>query len=621
MAFKFDTYDQALVIDGWQEGVAENPFNGISDLRNVNVVSIKGEASVGFSTTLFTNQPVATAVPISSADSATDRLTITSTPALVGGTAIYISGTNLPGGVVATLPYWIGVISSTVIQLYSDPGTNNLVDITSNGTPGDWTLSTVNINKPKYSTTDPTGNCYIVDALGQAWFTTPGKSFGFSFMGNRVPDTGHTSGNGIQYYQASDGTGYLFVFHNSSIDYTPTASVTSTTWQYQWNFTAGTVGVYSATPTARLNTGSGANNSHESTWAQDNVIYYCDAAFLGSFFEKSGQVFSPTTIATYTPALKALALPAFETAQCLTELGIKLLVGGQYNKIYPWDRTSTSFTYPIWISENFIAKMITINTNTYIFAGNRGRIYLTNGSQAQLLKKIPDHISGTTEPDYTWGGVSNTKNQIYFGVLVRKNGTTTNIAQYGGIWALDVDTNVLRLTNQLSYGTYNGYPTVIQSIVPTGNTSNAGPSGTGLYIGWDSGASTYGIDKTSSNPYTGSQASIDTDLIPIGTYNKPRDFTKVEYLLTRPLVSGESITIKTRTIFNTQDVGYTTTLTDSTIGNYTNTGDINFKNAQWVQFQIVLNSTTTSPSFVRLKHIRILGLTGPTLATSQTLSL
>jgi hypothetical protein len=290
------------------------------------------------------------------------------------------------------------------------------------------------------------------------------------------------------------------------------------------------------------------------------------------------------------------------------------MVGGKNNVIYPWDRFDSNFNFPLLCAENNIVKMVTINTNTYIFIGNRGRIYVTNGSQVQLYKKIPDHISGTVEPYFTWGGATYTKNQLYFGLLATTNAGAP-ISQYGGVWAIDVDTNALRLVNKLSYGTYNGYATALIANFATN------PAGTGLYIGWYDGVSTYGMDTTVSTPYTGSQATIDYDLIPIGTFNKTRDLTQIEYKLTRPLVSGESVTLNTRLVFDTQSTGYTQVLTDNKAGNYSNSAPVNFQNAQWIQIQAVLNSITVNPSYVRIRQIRITGLTGPTLANSQQLSL
>jgi hypothetical protein len=82
----------------------------------------------------------------------------------------------------------------------------------------------------------------------------------------------------------------------------------------------------------------------------------------------------------------------------MTLLGNQILIGGKFNAIYVWDRLKFYYDYRIYLPETFVTKLLTINTTVYIFSGNRGRIYQTNGSQASLYKKIPDHLSDTVEP-------------------------------------------------------------------------------------------------------------------------------------------------------------------------------------------------------------------------------
>ncbi len=610
MAIRFDSYDNSIIVDGFEKGIADSPFDGIADEKNVNIISVPGEASVNFATQKAT-PPTLTNVSVTSADAGADTITFTSNPTLEKGMAVSFAGASLPAGITAATVYWLWPQTATTSTLYSDYEMNNLVNITATGT---GTFSTYNFSLttnggrtvvPQNSTKDNNGNYYMVDAIGQVWSTYLGQgtSSFWRYMGNKVA-AGFSFGNGLVFYQASDGTGYVFVFSVGSIDYTPTTATIS--WTYQWSFLTGTVGAYSATPSNILHGGSINSDlvSHEALVGQDNVVYFCDGQFIGSFFEKPTKAFSPVDLTTYTPAAKALTLPVIDRANCLEELGVNLLVGGQRNLIYPWDRTSTSFRYPIWLAESVIVKMKTVNTNTFIFVGNRGRIYVTNGSQTQLYKKVPDHISGTVEPYFVWGGVASTKNQLYFGCLVTSNGGSA-ISQYGGIWGIDMDTKVIRLVNQLSYGTYNGYPTVMIPVLQPVNTAITNPSGTGFYAGWYDGISLVGIDKTVSTPYTSSQALIDSDLIPIGTYERPRNMTRIEYRLTKPMVSGESVVLQTRLDFSQ---AWSTVLTDSTVGNFSNSAPVNFENAQWLQIRVILNSTTSSPSYTRLREFRVTGL-------------
>lgn len=584
-----DPYDDSIVIDGWEKGIADSPFQGIADMRNVNIISVPGEASVGFATTSITLPTASGSVTDSSASNDTLTLSV----AVQEGSCLVFSGGSLPTGVTAGTKYIVGCVGgtpSTVVHVFTTyanyltgPSTG-YQNITTDG--GTGTFVSVDMNVPtSRAILQSSQSVYIADKNGRVWGPNPfNTSYYVYLLGTDSTTTTNANGLGLCVYR-----GYLFSFRNALIDY---MNLTSGAWTYAWQ---------------TMNTGGGVANSHYAYLATDDVVYYCDAAYIGSFFQKAGSTFDPSNSATYTWAQKALALPSDEIANCLAELGTNLLVGGQKNIIYPWNRIATSFTYPILLADSFIQRMQTVNTNTYILAGQRGRIYITNGSQANLYKKLPDHMSGTVEPFFQWGDLGYNRNQIYFGVQCKSGLDGSAINQYGGLWAIDLDTEAVRLVAKLSYGTYAGRVTVI---APQFSTIAGIPpfppfSTQTMVIGWDSGASTYGIDAYGTTPYTGSQATIDTDLIPIGTFDRPKDFSRIEFKLTRPLVANESITVKYRLIFNTADTGYTTILTDSTTGDYSLSGPINFKNAQWVQFQIVLNSTASSPSLVRLKEIRI----------------
>ncbi len=609
MAYRFDTYDQALVIDGWENGVADNPYAGLADMRNCNIISVPGEVSVNFATAKISAPAYNGTMTNSSAAANTVTLTV---GALEQGQAIQFSVlSDATKGIALSTPYWV-VGSSGTYTLYSNYARTSLVDITADSLTGTW--ATVNMGRPKhfaYASREGVPTYWLIDHTGYVWSNAnPTSSNAYwTWTGNK-PNNG-SNGNGLVYYAASDGTGYIFAFSNNSIDFTP-SSGNSVAWTYQWNFMTAATGSFNANPTTTLKTGLGTSNSHEAMVMPTNQVIFCDSNWVGRFYENNPATpFVPTTANTYVADQTAL-LPTTDIANCLAYLGTNILVGGSQNIVYPWNGTATTFNYPILIAESNIVKMVTINTNAYMLVGNRGRIYITNGTNAVLYKKVPDHVSGTVEPYYTWGGLTSAKNQLYFGVKGLSNAGNA-IDEYGGLWAIDVDTKAMRLVNKLSYGTYAGYAS---AIIPNFGTT---PAGTGLYIGWDDGASGYGLDTTSGTPYTGSQAAIDSDLIPIGTYSKPRDFTKVEFLLTRPLVSGESITINTRLLFDKTDSvtapgQYAQTYTNNTVGTYTGQGDINFKNALWCQFQIVLNSTNSSPNFVRLKHLRILGMVLPTLS-------
>ncbi len=460
MAYHLDGTD--IVIDGWEQGISDNPFDGINDMRGFNTVSIPGEAPVSFAQTIKSLGGVTGTV--TSAAPSTDIVTITvSTGALETGQSIVFTGGSLPTGLTAGTLYWIIRLSNTTFNVYSDPRLSSLVNITATGT---GTIASNDIAEIKYFEKNVS---VALDANGRAWDNKVTGSW--IFLGNDVTTSGlvantNTFGNGLIWYR-----GYLFLFYCSRICYTAyfQSGTGTITWVNQWDPTTG-----APNPGNNVfNTANGINNEHDSLVGQDNVIYITDASYVASLFEKSGFTFDPANTATYTWTNKALAIPSTDTATCLEELGINLMVGGIYNYIYPWDRTSTSFKYPIKIADNYTKRMLTVNTNTYLFAGRRGRIYKTNGSQADLYKKIPDHISGI-DPIFDWTNCAFSKNQIYFGVSA-KNNAQTDITTYAGLWAIDITTDALRVTALQSSPT-----ATVTAILANFGVS----SGFGLSVGW-----------------------------------------------------------------------------------------------------------------------------------------
>lgn len=610
MAHHFDTYDNSLVIDGWEKGVAENPYAGLADMRNMNIVPIPGEVSVNFATSQISSTNISGTITVTSLN--TNAIGFAAVTGLENGMAIQFTNVGSLTGVSLNTTYWVyssvgsPVTSVKLYATYSDYSSPSGT-VAIGGSAGGATFTVLNIGNGTSTSLTPAyfafdgSHYYMQDGNGLVWSnifqsgTFPNQHWTFTgFSG-----TSDSSGCGLVYFNpdAVLGGGFIFSFLSNSVDF---FDIANKTWTWGWNFNTG-----ATHQSGYMHSVGGFNLPHEAQVAPNSVLYFCDGNWLGQIIWVTGSTFSPTNTATYAFTYQKALIQSSDTAISLSYIASNILIGGTGNIIYNWNGIDSFASSWIFLPEFYVKKMVALNSNVYIFAGNRGRIYVTTGSNVQLYKKVPDHISGTVEPYFTWGGACTFKNQLYFGLMCLNN-AGTNINQYGGLWAIDTDTNAIRLTNQLSYTNYSGYAS---AIIPNFGLD---PSGTGLYIGWMNlplATPTFGIDTTIGTPYTTSVATVDTDLIPIGTYNKPRDFTQVEYKLTRPLVSGESITIKSRLIFNTTDTGFSAAfLSDSTVGHFSGKAEINLKNAQWVQFQVTLNSTATAPSYVRLKEIRILGL-------------
>ena len=201
------------------------------------------------------------------------------------------------------------------------------------------------------------------------------------------------------------------------------------------------------------------------------------------------------------------------------------------------------------------------------------------------------------------------RGRVWFSI---QDQTSTKTGFCGGVWSFVPTQNLfigqdsglsLRQEHQSSYGTYNGSANVLINI------QNQLANGLQYFSAWTSSSTspTYGIDGSSSAPYAGGQTIIETDLIPIGNYLEKGNFTSIITKYDAPLVSGESVQLKYRnnitaswSVFGDVYAG-----TDSTVGSVGLRYGVPFAQQTQVQFQIILTSTATNPSFVRFKELRI----------------
>lgn len=611
MSYRLEGKD--IVISGFEEGIADSPYLGIGDIRNVNLLSRPGEAAVNYKTQAMTVPPTVNAAAFTATDSSN---TISWTP---GGITLYkglaiVLNTNSATGLSTNKVYYVGNISGSTFQLFTSSynAASNVspVNITSDGS---GTFSTYQLAKPMHSCVDkgqvtasssggvPSITSFIVDSKNQVWLLasyngadpyTPGTLI---YLGNKDSTIG-TGDNSICVW-----ANYLFLFRPGAIDIwnMDPQEDPATAWSYSW---------------AGLSLNPGSGRSLRSLAAQDNALYVCNGAAIASVLENPNETFDPTDSTTYTANSTALALPTGERATCLAELGTNLLIGGSGSFVYPWDRVSTSYSYPLVVPERYIQLIVGTNSNAFIFAGNRGNIYITNGANIDLFKKIPDYISGETQPYYLTGGVGLTnattasgqtqrgdalywRNQIYFSVLGFPNGSTTALTTLAGVWAIDITTGALRFCNKPSYNTYAG---TVSVIVPDMGSFRTG--GEGLFFGWIDGDGNIGVDNSINTPYTNYETYIETDIIPVGTYLDSFTPSQLEWKSSKPLVSGESVKIYYRTNLTES---YTLIGTSSTVGALSDVYQTNFQKAQWIQLKVEYNSTASTPSFVPLYELRI----------------
>ncbi len=587
-----------LVIKGFEAGIADSPYQGITDMRNYNITTSPKQANVEFAMAAVTLPPTGYTSIAWSSDTATDVFTVASTAGFYTGMALTIVTVSGAGSGTAGQTYYVGNITPTTFKLYTAIDTSAGLDVTTNRT-GTYTVPTFgtptdSVSSPYSTLIDQSGFInkltFIMTSDGKVWSLTFRERTGIpagtiaintlQFLGNLL----HSSAANT----AAAQTGlvvwknYLFAFMDTKIDYISIINATSgqpsATWVYAWKTTI-----------------SSSFGGHRGIAATDDALYFCNGPAVGSILENAGSTFDPTSAPTYTFSISALALPAYDTATCLAQLGVNLLVGGALAYVYPWDRVSTSFNYPLIVAESFVKCIVSTNSTAYVFAGQRGRIYITNGSNIDLFAKFPDDISNTVNPYYSWGWAIYLKNQLFFSLSVKTNSGTT-ISNYAGVWAynLEPDKKSLRLSNSLSYGTYVG---TVPVLVPMGAIL---PTGEGIYAGWLNG--TGGIDYTSANPYSNFEARIDTEIIPVGTFLSPDTFSNIEFKLAKPLVTGESIRLSQRS--NLTD-SFTVIGTTTTAGLLSDVYPANFENVQWLQIRIESSSTATTPSYVPLLEVRL----------------
>ncbi len=650
MPYSFDVRDNSLVLSGVEGGIAQSPYAGIANLQNVNITTVPGEASVGFATQAIMKAPTYSGVTVTAYG---DGFEIQSqgTPLLESYQAVYFTNSTISGINGTTVYYLVNVGYLSPTSTFGVNPTYGAGGSTAIGTTGTATMHVIpftlgprgSLNK-NYQIESPsfdfisTPNHWIADSNGLVWsdVVKTGTTNSWTYTGNVGNISGFSGttdstalGQGMIYYQTvgtNGPDGWIFLWRQNQIDYLKIISSgnmvapSSLSWEYAWKTGLAVATLYGIKYGAL---------SHEPITTPGNEVAFCDANTVGLFYQENlSTPFDPTNASTYayfagiTGTVTPTSGPGYnilapdDVAQCMALAGSYLYIGGQKNVIYPWDMSSEQPTSPfITLPERDIKNLVGVNQKLYIFAGNRGRIYISQGSQADLYAKVPDHISGSVQPLFAWGAAMYSLNQLYFGIFETNQpaGIPASIGNnnlYGGVWGIDTNSNVLYMQNTLSDNSSSSY---VCSLLAQNNSEM---QGYGLFAGAYSSSGSI-LDSSVQTPYTNGKSLVDFDLIPIGSLNLPRTNTWIEYKLSTPMVAGESISLYSRTNWNGT---WNLIGTDSTAGNFSNSFSTNWNNAQWIQIRAVLTSTGTTPSYVRLKEVRIGGNVGPAFTAQQVLT-
>jgi len=294
-----------------------------------------------------------------------------------------------------------------------------------------------------------------------------------------------------------------------------------------------------------------SNIQHYAIKAQDDIVYFCNSRLIGSIKETIDRVFDPSTSATYTFNYSALDLPSDEYAEWIEELGANLMIaGGNTNKIYPWDRTSSSFNIPLEVPEVSIKRLKNNGGLMYILAGTKGNIYQTQGTFVEHVKKLPNYVTnnaGTLQSTIvTWGGIALRTGALLFGAGVLTSGNS-------GVYCLYPDGRL-----------------IIDSVPSTGSANATALLAIDefYYMGYSGGA-----DLVSASRYSSFETVVHSDFFPVATKTEKATFSTLEVVIAKPASTGNirvSYRLDTTSAFTTLDTfvadGVATTFKNDGIG-------------------------------------------------------
>lgn len=327
---------------------------------------------------------------------------------------------------------------------------------------------------------------------------------------------------------------------------------------------------------------------------QDGYMYFTNG-------NKIGRITNLVNVAgtvTMTATTNALDLPPEVYAVTLAELGSNLLIGTQRGtsygsrgtyavaNIYPWDRTSSSFRLPVTIAENGMNAMISHRNQVYFSAGTDGNIYVTDGTNYQLVKKLP----------YTTIGKYNPVSWVYPNAMC--------ISQQGTLLiglSANYDGNSPTTTGVWEIALTQGYPAHLPYFSRDGNLGQTANVRFGsvkvlniedIAVGVASGTD-YELSVTSSTTLnTSYTAKWRTEFFMVGSRNNRKSFNSLEFTLLEPLIANQGIRIAYR---KNRSESFTTigTFTFATLGSViSHQTKALIADAEMVQFEISLEYTS-----------------------------
>lgn len=421
-----------------------------------------------------------------------------------------------------------------------------------------------------WTISDKAGVIYFLDNTGKL-FSSSSYFTGAQVTGNT---TSSATGNGLAYWK-----NYVFVARNGVVD-----AYLSPTWT-------------SSLATLEVSR-SGVNPLFV---AQDDVFYIGNGRYVATITENAGQIFDPSNSATFTFAATAIKLPQDYAVVSFSELGDKLMAGTIFgtpgattnvkiSDIFPIDRVNLNYSLPIRLDDEGINSLLTSNNLLYISSGLKGNLSISNGVSVSELLSVPLDVKERDSVGYWalsiypdafdfWG------DELFIGVSnISASGQTINPF---GVYGLKGKT--MRFLGNISAGVNGSSGTRVQI------TSIYAVSPSEFFVSWASDL-TYGVDFfTSSVNRIGSYgAYAETELYFIGSEREPATLEYFDFILKKPLASGDGIRLSYR---ESGSGDYTTIVTfdfatHGAVSYFSHT--ISIPNLKIVQFKIEMTCTSTA---------------------------
>lgn len=427
---------------------------------------------------------------------------------------------------------------------------------------------------------------YVEDAYGNYYFLT---SDGKLYKNDSVLQTGLTNPWDLTIYND-----YLIVSYGTVIS---------------------VYGALSASPTWFGNWKTGLNGSYYAKLlpTKDGDLFIGNGPYMAkiSSFVAGAVGVAPTA----TFSTNVMQLPADNAITTMVEVGAYMIIGtqalngswfngtnGNIANLYLWDRVNTKPTMLTGsLNESSIMAMTSYANRVYVMAGIRGNLYVTDTTSFTKIKRIPwnqNRVFGATMRVYPNAMSMNIQGNLLVG-------TSTLSDSFGG------DASPVR-QGVYEIALSEGYPTIFKQQVSTGNVGKSQVlkigfvfAGNGItQMGWQD-ASTYGLDTVDFRAYTNHAAQIETQYYLIASRNQRKTFQHLEFLLGKPLTTGQEIKIYYRKNL-TDSYTLLKTYSFSTMGAVISTDDsAALADVQAVQLKITLSQPTSAAASANIELLSI----------------